>query len=225
MRITRVLPALVVAGALLVAGCGDDDSSGDGAPSAAGNGTDRAFVADMVPHHESAVEMAEIAQDRGKSEFVKQLADDIAKTQTEEIATLRREDDGLETAGVKTGSLGVPEHMKGMDDDPAALKTAAPFDEAFLKMMIPHHEGAIEMAKVELAKGQDPELKALARDIIDAQERELGEMREHLGDDGSSGDDTKDESHGPGHFGHGSRRARPSPSPAAVGAVAGGQRS
>ena len=181
----KALPALVAAAALAVAGCGDD-GSGSAASSAGGNGIDRAFVADMVAHHESAVEMAEIAQQRGESEFVKKLAGDIKKSQTAEIAVMRREDEALDTAGVKPTSLGVPEHKQGMDDDPAKLRTADPFDEAFLGMMIPHHEGAIEMAKVELAKGSDPELKALAQDIVDEQERELAEMRKHLGDDRSN---------------------------------------
>jgi uncharacterized protein (DUF305 family) len=181
MTATRKLAALVAGGALMLAGCGESDS-GDSASSATGNGTDRAFAADMVPHHESAIDMAEIALKRGQSAFVKDLARDIVATQTAEISTLRTEDEGLATAGIKPGSLGVPAHMMGMDGDVATLETAAPFDVAFLALMIPHHEGAIEMAQAELKQGADPQLKALAQDIISAQQREIDAMREQLGD-------------------------------------------
>ena len=196
----KTLLAFAAAAALAVAGCGNDDT-GDATSGGGGNGVDRAFVADMIPHHQSAIEMAEIARERGESEFVKQLAGDIITTQREEIATLRREDEGLEMAGVERGSLGVADHMKGMDDDPAMLEKADPFDAAFLKMMIPHHEGAIEMAKAELAKGEDPELKELAQEIIDAQRREIADMRKHLGDTGSSGGGMQDGQHGADHPG------------------------
>jgi len=195
MKTRKTLAALVVVGAA-VAGCGGDDSSSTGA-AGPGNGADRAFVAEMVPHHQSAVDMAEIAQERGQSEFVKTLADDIVRTQNEEIRAMRREDEALETAGVKTGSLGVPEHAMGMDTDPSELKSAKPFDEAFLEAMIPHHVGAIEMAKAELAKGSDPELRALAREIIDAQQREIDQMRDHLGEEAPT--TTED---GSAHSGH-----------------------
>ncbi|CAA9522638.1 MAG: hypothetical protein AVDCRST_MAG67-3814 [uncultured Solirubrobacteraceae bacterium] len=196
----RTLPALAAAATLAVAGCGDDETSSSKS-GGGGNGVDRAFVADMIPHHESAIEMAKIAQQRGESAFVKELADDISSSQSEEIATMRREDEALDAAGVKRGSLGVPDHMKGMDHDAAKLKSADPFDAAFIKMMIPHHEGAVEMAKVELAKGEDRELKALAQDIIDAQRREISEMREHLGGAASSDGGAPDEEHGSGHSG------------------------
>ncbi len=49
----------------------------------------------MIPHHESAVEMAEVAQRQGEGAFVRGLAEDIIRTQQAEIATLRREDGAL----------------------------------------------------------------------------------------------------------------------------------
>ena len=200
MRFMKVLAVLLAAGALIVAGCGDDDNNSGGSTSkAAGNGTDRAFAADMTIHHESAIEMAKIAQDRGQSTFVKDLADDIVKTQAEEIKVFASEDEGLDTAGITVGSLGVAEHMKGMEGEPATLKSADPFDAAFLKMMIPHHEGAIEMAKAELAKGQDRELKETASDIIGVQQREIAAMRKHLGGDDKTSEE--DPEHGAGHSG------------------------
>lgn len=200
MRYMKVLAVLLAAGALVVAGCGDDDNNSGGSTSkAAGNGTDRAFVADMTIHHESAIEMAKIAQDRGQSTFVKELADDIVKTQAKEIKIFASEDEGLDTAGITVGSLGVAEHMKGMEGEPATLKSADPFDAAFLKMMIPHHEGAIEMAKAELAKGQNRELKATASDIIGVQQREITAMRKHLGGDDKTSEE--DPEHGTGHSG------------------------
>lgn len=180
MTSSKLIPALVVAAALFAGGCGDENDSDSSAASAAGNGVDRAFVAEMVPHHAAAVEMAQIATQRGRSAFVKELAKDIITSQGAEIATLRREDEGLDTAGVELGSLGVPEHMMGMDHDVASLETATPFDKAFLTMMIPHHQGAIEMSDAELAEGEDPELRALARSIIDAQAREITAMRAEL---------------------------------------------
>lgn len=194
MTMSKLAPVLIAAAALFAGGCGDDADSGSA--SVAGNGVDRAFVAEMVPHHESAVEMAEIAQKRGGSAFVKKLADDIIRTQTAEIATLRSEDEGLDTAGVAVGSLGVPEHMMGMDGDVATLRTATPFDAAFLKLMIPHHEGALVMAKAELAKGKDSELRALAQEIIDGQTREIADMKEHLGDGAGADDATSGGAHG-----------------------------
>ncbi|MFL6304155.1 MAG: DUF305 domain-containing protein [Candidatus Sulfotelmatobacter sp.] len=50
----------------------------------------------------------------------------------------------------------------------------------FVRNMIPHHQGAIEMARVMLAHGNDPQLKAMAQKIITDQEREIGEMQEWL---------------------------------------------
>lgn len=169
----KILMAPSVALCLLAAGCGGADQRS----ASAGNSTDRAFVAKMVPHHRSAVEMADIAVRRGQSALVKRLAGEIVRTQNAEIATMREVDAELADDGVKNGDLGVGHSMMGMDGDTAALTTADPFDPAFVEMMIPHHEGAITMAQAELAKGQNAELKKLAEAIISAQSKEIGEMR------------------------------------------------
>ena len=49
-------------------------------------------------------------------------------------------------------------------------------DHDFVTMMIPHHQGAIDMAKVELAKGKDPTIRKMAKDIVAAQQREIRQM-------------------------------------------------
>ena len=194
-----VLVALAVGAALALAGCGDDEESGDAPPAASGNAVDRAFAADMIPHHEAAVQMAKIAQRRGSSPFVEQLAEDILRTQAAEIEAMRAADERLKSAGVAQGSLGVPADQMGMDHDATTLETAKPFDPAFLRMMLPHHEGAITMSRAELAKGKDAELRMLARQIIAAQQREISAMRKQLAKDGAAPMDDMDAAHGSGH--------------------------
>jgi uncharacterized protein (DUF305 family) len=66
-----------------------------------------------------------------------------------------------------------------MHKDMAVRYTGEP-DEDFAATMVAHHKGAIEMAKVELQYGTDPELRKLAQDIITAQEKEIALMREWL---------------------------------------------
>ena len=190
MRVKNISLVLFAALALTtMVGCaehGGDHGAGaatTAATTSSGLALDRAFAAEMIPHHESAIEMAEIAQDRGESAFVRELAANIVKSQADEVETLTAAETRLANAGAERGSLGLADHMAGMSGDTDSLKTADRFDEAFLKLMIPHHEGAVAMSKVLLAKGQDPELKALAQAILVAQEEEISRMRSRLGVD------------------------------------------
>ena len=199
---TLLAALLTLAFAAVAAGCGDDDEGTAAQSTPAGNAIDRGFVADMVPHHRSAVQMAAIATDEATSKFVKDLAATITRTQNAEIAQMQRIDAQLAEAGIEQGDLGVEEHMMGMDGSMGELRGAKPFDDKFLEMMIPHHEGAIPMARAELAKGKNAELKKLARTIIAAQQREIREMRAHLGDAKAGGGAGDQESGGGGHGGH-----------------------
>lgn len=171
--------ALAASLAIVLAACGGDDSASSSRSSgASGNGADRAFVAEMVPHHESAIEMAQMAKEKARHAELKTLADDIIKAQQSEITRLKALDAKLEAAGVAKGDLGVDEAHSGMGMDMAELEDASPFDKKFIDMMISHHEGAITMARAELSKGKNGSLRDMAEQIISAQQAEVNQMRD-----------------------------------------------
>lgn len=172
----RQVTAALAVFALAIAGCGDSSP----AEGQSGNAYDRAFIAAMIPHHEGAIEMAEIAEAESQGEFAQELAASIVASQSQEIKQLKQIDVRLADAGVEQGDLDMSEEEMGMDHDASSLKGAKPFDEEFLTMMIPHHEGAITMSQALLENGSDPELRKLAEQIIAAQKSEIAQMREQL---------------------------------------------
>lgn len=70
--------------------------------------------------------------------------------------------------------------MEKMSKDMAAVPMSGDADRDFAGMMMPHHQGAIDMAKYELAHGKDPVMLKLARGVVAAQEKEIGEMKAWL---------------------------------------------
>lgn len=71
-------------------------------------------------------------------------------------------------------------HKKMMDGMTAMKSTGDP-DKDFAMMMVPHHQGAIDMAEVELKYGKDPQLKKMAQEIIEAQKKEIEEFEKWEG--------------------------------------------
>ena len=69
--------------------------------------------------------------------------------------------------------------MNKMHEDMAGEQTGNA-DADFMRGMIPHHQGAIDMARIVLEKGADPEVKALAQKVIAAHESEIAEMKDWL---------------------------------------------
>ena len=70
--------------------------------------------------------------------------------------------------------------MKKMMDDMHAVKASGTMDVDFASMMIPHHQGAIDMAQMELDHGTDPMLKKMATEIIAAQKKEIKVLQDWL---------------------------------------------
>ncbi len=168
-----------------------------GAPATA---IDQAFIDMMVPHHQSAVEMAELALERAEHEELRPFAEEIIAAQESEISELK--DLRLEWFGsADTPPMDAMPLMPGMEmpdmgddmgddatmdmDDDATmdmttdiemLRTADPFDEAFLEAMMPHHQSAIEASQIVLAETQRPEIRSLAEEIIASQQAEIDQM-------------------------------------------------
>jgi uncharacterized protein (DUF305 family) len=148
---------------------------------------DQQFIDMMTPHHMSAVAMAQIALTRAQHPQIKRLAQAIVSAQDKEIgqmkayrkawygsATTPSMDHMPMLPGLPMGDMRMGMTMMG---DIAHLKTAKPFDRAFIDAMLPHHQMAIDAAKLELANGSHPQLKALALSIIQDQAREQGLMQ------------------------------------------------
>jgi uncharacterized protein (DUF305 family) len=178
---SRAAVVIAVAIATFAGGCGGDGDGDDPAKlgDVRANGTDVAFVNAMIPHHEQAVDSADLALARAEHRQLERLAQEIIQTQSVELTTLRTVRDVLQEAGVEEGDLGLSEDEMGTHHEPTALRNAKDFDCAFLEMMIPHHEGAIRIARAELESGIHAELRRMSEDIIDTQGFELRQMRRY----------------------------------------------
>jgi uncharacterized protein (DUF305 family) len=143
-----------------------------------GKYSDKAFIDAMVPHHQGAIAMAEVALKNAEHEEIIQLSRNIISSQQAEIEELKS------IKQEEFGTLNVPmemsmEQMRGMGMmmDPQSLAKENPFDEAFIDAMIPHHQSAIYMAQVASEKSKIPEIKELAQIIVSAQKREIQQMK------------------------------------------------
>ncbi|USZ15527.1 DUF305 domain-containing protein [Moraxella sp. FZFQ2102] len=142
---------------------------------------DTAFAKGMIPHHIGAVEMAKVQLEFGKDETMRKLAQAIIDGQQAEIDLMNGWLNGKDTT---TQNANAP-HAKAyaLDNSHSEMMTAiyeTDPDVAFAKAMIPHHKGAVNMAKVQLEYGKDEKMKKLAQDIIKAQEPEIKLMQDWL---------------------------------------------
>jgi uncharacterized protein (DUF305 family) len=193
-RLFRYSALLAVAGAasLVLAACGGTDQPGavptpTTAPTSTPddfNDADVAFTQMMIPHHVQAVEMAELAATRASDPELKRLAADIKGAQDPEIATmvgwLRGLGQPTEMPGGHEGHGGMPGMMS--EEDMAELTAAkgVDFDRRFARMMISHHNGAIQMCQDIAVSGNHADVKGLAATIQQTQAAEVAQLEKIL---------------------------------------------
>ena len=195
------LPVLTALAAvtLVLSGCGSTDTIESSALPASHNDADVSFAQDMIPHHQQALLMSDMALQAASTDELAALAERIKDAQAPEIEQMTG---WLESWDETVPNLEALSHMMmghGDDDDsndmPGMMDVdqmrrmnqlmvggGLAFDQMWVRMMILHHEGAIEMAQEQQANGEYPDAVALAEAIEDAQTAEIAEMEQMLDD-------------------------------------------
>ena len=166
---------------------------------------DAGFARDMQAHHAQAVELAVLVRDRSTDEEVRTVALDILLTQQNQIGQMagwlatwglpaassapvmawmdgeHGHAGGSATPGAgDAGYAAMPGWVSRADLARLTAATGTDADRLFLELMIPHHEGGVEMAQYAVDHAQRPQVVALARGIVTAQERELRVLHDML---------------------------------------------
>ena len=134
------------------------------------------FIEALVPHHQAAIEMAQMEVEKGTRPEVKAMAQQMIDDQTRELAVMQAEYKAL----TRRSKVPLPPRDNHMRADMTALESAtgAAVDQTFLDDMIPHHAGALTLAHRARPFLRRQTLKDLAANIENAQAAEIGEMEQ-----------------------------------------------
>jgi uncharacterized protein (DUF305 family) len=203
------IAALAVTASLAACSSGTPDDAASlatpaaSAPMTQGSPTDIAFAQSMIPHHQQAIEMADLALDpnSGASPQVQQLAEQIKAAQDPEIqqmtqwlqdwgaptampgATDGSDMAGMDHGGHDMGGMTVSGMMTNEQMQQLGQAQGTQFDQMWLTMMIAHHEGAIAMAEQAQASNSS-QVTTLTQAIITGQQQEITTMQTLLADGG-----------------------------------------
>ncbi|MEU0946878.1 DUF305 domain-containing protein [Streptomyces canus] len=189
--------SVVAASALFLSACSDNGNDMSGMNHGSGNSStsataesgstdfndaDVTFAQMMIPHHEQALEMAELADGRASDSEVNDIAAKIEKAQDPEIKTMTG---WLKSWNKPTATESMPgmDHGSGdgmmADADMEHLKSmkGAEFDKMFAEMMVEHHNGAISMAKDEQKNGKNTDAVKMAGDVVEGQSAEVKQLQ------------------------------------------------
>ena len=139
----------------------------------------------MIPHHRSAIDMSEsYLKLGGANAELKKLAEDIIDAQTGEIDEMNRLIEEIEASG-KTDTDKEQGYLNSYNKMMAShqhmhhgTSSAKDVEQAFAEGMLMHHQMAVDMSKAILDYTDNDEVRKLAEDIIDAQEKEIQQMQD-----------------------------------------------
>jgi uncharacterized protein (DUF305 family) len=197
LRLPILRWAVAVLAAALLATAGYTVGASRSAPGAPGaRSVDVGFVRDMIVHHSQAVTLAMIVLPRATLPAVREMADEIAKTQQREAGVMAGWLQQWELpASTETPAMSWMTHtpaagtgadppMPGMatrqDVARLAVTRGQPADLLFCQLMLPHHLGGLHMINEVIARGSRPEVVALATDMRATQEREVNQLNRLL---------------------------------------------
>ncbi len=139
------------------------------------NRNDLMFMNMMIVHHDQAIEMAEMAENRTDNEKVLQLAQNISKAQRAENQQMT---EWMQKMGYeprthhRMAGMASPQEMDALKDS-----EGAEFDRLFAELMIEHHKGGIEMARNFREVGKHSELRQMQTQMIETQQKEIEKMQ------------------------------------------------
>lgn len=168
---------------------------------------DRDFVAMMIPHHKGAIDMSEAELSWGHNQQLLRIAQEIVAEELQEIAAMRaalgekltpseaallgNSASALAPARADRRQPSLEAEKPFLAEDDAAMtkmmkdmavKPTGDVDRDFVAMMVPHHQGAIDMAQAELRYGHDARLKRIAQEIVVDQIEQISLMRLAVGE-------------------------------------------
>jgi uncharacterized protein (DUF305 family) len=148
---------------------------------------DLRFIDGMTPHHQGAIVMAQDVLKNSQRPELRKLANEIIAAQEKEIAQMGEWRKGwypkagdklvMWHASMNHSMEMSPEFRKNMMMTMDLGSADAQFDLRFIEAMIPHHDGALVMAKDAIAKSKRPEIRKLAQEILDSQKAEIEQMQ------------------------------------------------
>ena len=141
--------------------------------------SDIMFAQGMIPHHQQAIDISNLALKNGANPEIKALAKSISLAQRKEIAQMKYWITSSKSSMSMGHDMGHDMGMNGMLSkkqvkDLAKLK-GSKFDKSFLESMIAHHKGAIDMVSM-LSGSKNTEAKKLAKEIVSTQSDEITNM-------------------------------------------------
>jgi uncharacterized protein (DUF305 family) len=145
---------------------------------------DLQFIDTMIAHHKTALEMSSLVKQKGGA-AVKKAAEKMSSDQQRDVEKLQNWRNQWHPGAPDAHNMELPgASSMNMDMSHMQSMSGHQFDDMFVDMMIPHHQGAIAMSQDALQRAEHVELKQFAQEVIDKQQKEIAELRrmkEHHG--------------------------------------------